>query len=150
MQIGTAEVIDEIEEPKRRRGGMSGNSGPGNSNSGRNPGGGDDSGDNGDQGSAQRSADAPREPFVPAKSRILTAFLLLVVLMTFGGLIGAYIVIATNKAGEWQPFELPIPVWISTILIFVSSIVYHLGKVAVDRTSASSPRPNSRARPARW
>jgi cytochrome c oxidase subunit 3 len=52
--------------------------------------------------------------------------------MTFGGLCAAYIVTATNKAIEWRPFDLPIQVWISTIIILVSSAVYHRAKVALD------------------
>ncbi|MFT3745395.1 MAG: heme-copper oxidase subunit III [Pyrinomonadaceae bacterium] len=134
MDIGTAEIIEPVEEPRKRRGSISGGTPPNGGNGGRNPGGGgndDDGGGNAENYS--RSADPAREPFVPSKSRVLTGFLLLVVLMTFGGLIGAYIVIATNKAAEWQPFDLPIPVWISTLLILASSVVYHLGKVAVDK-----------------
>lgn len=60
--------------------------------------------------------------------RIFTMFLLLVVLMTFGGLIGAYIVLATNGALEWQPFNLPYQVWISTGIILASSFSYHKSK----------------------
>ncbi|HNU09551.1 MAG TPA: hypothetical protein PKO33_17410, partial [Pyrinomonadaceae bacterium] len=48
------------------------------------------------------------------KSRVLTWFLMLVVLMTFGGVIGAYVVISTNGVLEWNPFDLPVQVWIST------------------------------------
>ena len=70
--------------------------------------------------------------FVPGKARIFTSFLLVVVLMTFGGLCAAYIVTATNKAVEWRPFDLPVQVWISTIIILISSFVYHRGKVALD------------------
>jgi cytochrome c oxidase subunit III len=54
--------------------------------------------------------------------------ILLMVLMTFGGLIGAYVVLATNKSLEWKPFNLPFQVWISTALIIVSSIDYELAK----------------------
>jgi cytochrome c oxidase subunit 3 len=54
--------------------------------------------------------------------------LLLVVLMTFGGLIGTYVVLATNKSLEWKPFSLPFQVWISTILIIVSSFDFELAK----------------------
>jgi len=67
-------------------------------------------------------------------------FLLLVVLMTFGGLMAAYIVIATNNVAEWHPSDLPIQVWISTAIIIISSIVYHFGKVAVDRNDHESAR----------
>ncbi|MEZ5307663.1 MAG: cytochrome c oxidase subunit 3 [Pyrinomonadaceae bacterium] len=59
------------------------------------------------------------------KSKILMWFLLLVVVMTFGGLIAAYVVVATNKALEWRPFDLPFQVWISTLIILVSSLTYH-------------------------
>ncbi|HEX6125023.1 MAG TPA: cytochrome c oxidase subunit 3, partial [Pyrinomonadaceae bacterium] len=65
------------------------------------------------------------------KSKFVVWFLLLVVLMTFGGMIGAYIVISTNGAAEWQPFNLPVQVWISTVLILVSSVTYQLGKNAL-------------------
>jgi cytochrome c oxidase subunit 3 len=60
------------------------------------------------------------------KYRILMWFLLLAVLMTFGGLIGAYIVVSTNGVLEWKPFNLPVQVWVSTVLIFASSVTYHL------------------------
>lgn len=131
MEVGTAEIIEGIEEPRRRRGGLSGGLGPGSNNGGKNPG--DDGGDGNDPGKQGESRDAANPSFIPNKSRVLTIFLLLVVLMTFGGLIGAYIVIATNQAAEWKPFELPLPIWISTALIILSSVVYHLGKLAVDR-----------------
>jgi cytochrome c oxidase subunit 3 len=39
-------------------------------------------------------------------------------------------VIATNGAAEWRPFDLPIQVWISTVLIILSSVTYHLAKNA--------------------
>ncbi|MEO6589530.1 MAG: heme-copper oxidase subunit III [Pyrinomonadaceae bacterium] len=61
-------------------------------------------------------------------ARIFTVFLLLVVLMTFGGLLGAYIVLATNGALEWRPFDLPYQVWVSTAIILASSFTYHLSK----------------------
>ena len=57
----------------------------------------------------------------PDKAKVITWFVLLVVLMTFGGLLGAYIVIATNNVLEWKPFDLPIPIWISTLMIVLSS-----------------------------
>jgi cytochrome c oxidase subunit 3 len=58
-------------------------------------------------------------------------FLLVVVLMTFGGLIGAYIVVSTNGVMEWKPFDLPTPIWISTFLIFTSSVTYHFAQKAI-------------------
>jgi cytochrome c oxidase subunit III len=65
------------------------------------------------------------------KSHVITWVLLIVVLMTFGGLIGAYIVISTNNVLEWQPFALPTSVWVSTGLILLSSISYYFGEQAV-------------------
>lgn len=65
--------------------------------------------------------------------RIFTMFLLLVVLMTFGGLLGAYIVLATNGALEWRPFDLPYQVWVSTAIILASSFTYHLSKKLIDK-----------------
>lgn len=60
-------------------------------------------------------------------------FLMTVVLMTFGGLIGAYIVISTNGVLEWRPFDLPLQIWISTALIIASSLTYHIAKKAILR-----------------
>ncbi|MEP6788451.1 MAG: heme-copper oxidase subunit III [Acidobacteriota bacterium] len=125
MDIGTAEIIEDMQSPKRRHAGVSGGSSSGGNGGGRDPGGGSDRPDGND---AQRS-----DVFIPDKSRIVTGVLLLIVTMTFGGLIAAYIVLATNKVAEWRPFELPLPVWISTAIILMSSIAFHLGKTAVDR-----------------
>lgn len=133
MDIGTAEIINEIEPVKRLRPGRLGDSGSGGNGGGKNPGGsgGDGPGDD---------SRIETQGFVPEKSRILTAFLLLVVMMTFGGLMAAYVVIATNNAAEWRPFDLPVQVWISTALIFLSSVVYHFGKKAIDRNDQQSAR----------
>lgn len=94
-------------------------------------GGGDDWNDSGDPDS---------DSLNPDKAKIVTWFLLLVVTMTFGGLIAAYVVIATNGVAEWKPFSLPIQVWISTLLIFASSVTYHLGKTAVDQNEPTAAR----------
>lgn len=130
MVTGTADIIeDTVPEKKRRLGHLGGTgSGSGRGGGGRNPG---DDGGGGEQ--PEPEAKGGIQPFLPSKSRVLTGFLLLVVLMTFGGLIAAYIVISTNKAVEWKPFDLPLPVWMSTAIILASSIVYHLAKLAVDR-----------------
>lgn len=66
------------------------------------------------------------------KSKVFTWFLLIVVLMTFGGLIGAYIVISTNGVLEWRPFELPYQVYVSTLLIVASSVTFIIGERALD------------------
>lgn len=126
MNVGTVDIVaEQLEKTPRKSGRLTGN-GSGRNGGGRNPG-----GPGGDRPDDELRTDPDR--FVPGKSRILTLFLLLVVIMTFGGLAAAYIVISTNNVAEWQPFSLPIGVWISTALILASSITYQLGKSATDR-----------------
>jgi cytochrome c oxidase subunit 3 len=126
MQIGTAEPIIEEEPKLKKRPRRSGGSGPGKRGGGN--GGGDDPGKNGGGNDFPRA----QEPeTMPDKARVVTWFLLLVVLMTFGGLIGAYVVVATNDTVEWQPFALPIQVWISTAVILASGVTYEFARRAV-------------------
>jgi len=120
MNIGTADPVVDASEIRRRRTGLSGGSG---SNGGSGRGGNGDGPDDGSNSSFELS---------PGKAKVLTTFLLVVVMMSFGGLCAAYVVTATNKALEWHPFELPVQVWISTVIILVSSFVYHRGKAALD------------------
>jgi cytochrome c oxidase subunit 3 len=129
MDIGTIETPINDTNIRRRRTGISGGSGP-NGRSGRGGNGGDD-----DSRSGSSS-----EYVVPNKARVFTWFLLVVVLMTFGGLCAAYVVTATNKAVEWHPFDLPVQVWISTAVILISSFVYHRGKTALDNFDQPSAK----------
>ena len=136
MEVGTAETIKNPRKKERAskpnvRGGKS-RSGDGNGGSG---GGGSGGGDNPDN----RKID-DHERVIPEKSRILMWFLLIVVLMTFGGLISAYVVLATNNALEWQPFSLPLQVWISTVIILTSSVTYHVAKKALHRDEYQKAR----------
>jgi cytochrome c oxidase subunit III len=101
------------------------------SGGGSNGGNGKNGGDGNDGGNDPRPDLTDSETFNPDKARIITWFLLLAVLMTFGGLIGAYVVLATNGAAEWQPFDLPVQVWISTALLLVSSITYEFARHAL-------------------
>ena len=128
MNIGTADPVVDASEIRRRRTGLSGGSG---SNGGSGRGGNDDGPDDGSNSSFELS---------PGKAKVLTTFLLVVVMMTFGGLCAAYVVTATNKALEWHPFELPVQVWISTIIILVSSFVYHRGKAALNAFDQSAAK----------
>ena len=125
MKAGTIEPSIENADPKRwsRKSRLSGGGNNGGNGSG---GGGDDDGQD-----RRRSDSLGPEIFIADKAKIVTWFLLLVVLMTFGGLIGAYIVLATNGAAEWRPFDLPVQVWISTALILVSSVTYELARSAL-------------------
>jgi len=128
MDIGT---IDSVVEKSgiRRRPTFTG--GPNGGNSGRGDNGGPGDGPNGDPNSSL---------FVPGRAKIFTSFLLGVVMMTFGGLCAAYVVTATNKAIEWRPFDLPVQVWISTVIIIISSLIYHRGKAAIDRFDQETAR----------
>ncbi|MDQ3710832.1 MAG: cytochrome c oxidase subunit 3 [Acidobacteriota bacterium] len=120
MKVGTIETTVEDKKRKRRASLSSGiGSGGGNKTRG---GGGSDGGDNNRDDDFTEQA----EPHSSNKLRIAMWFLLLVVMMTFGGLIAAYIVISTNGVMEWQPFALPIQVWISTVLILASSVTYKI------------------------
>ena len=126
MKIGTVEPIKEKGKKRKVRSTFS--SGIGSNGGNRNGGGGgSDGGDNNRNNDFYDETDSqPKDKF-----RIGMWFLLLVVMMTFGGLIGAYIVIATNKELEWKPFALPVQVWISTFLIFASSITYQISNSAL-------------------
>jgi cytochrome c oxidase subunit III len=126
IEVGTAETIVEKEAKRKRRPGFSGG-GSGGGNNGRKRGGGGGGGDNGDNRNEDRPIEELEE-FRPNKLRVGMWFLLVVVLMTFGGLISAYVVLATNKTLEWKPFDLPIQVWISTFLIFASSLTYSIAR----------------------
>ena len=136
MKTGTIETLDEAEDrakPSLGRGGSTSSGGGGNGGR-RGPGGG------GSDGPRNDDFELDPQRFVPGKSRILTGFLLVVVSMTFGGLIAAYIVIATNGSAEWQPFALPFQVWISTLIILLSSLSYHFGKSAIVRDDQASAK----------
>ncbi len=134
MNIGAAEIIDEIEEKDTTRPtslSMSASDGGG---SGRNGGGG-----NGPDGNDDEYVD-DRDDFTDKKSRILTGFVLVVAVMTFGGLLAAYVFIASNKVDEWRPFALPKELWVSTIIILLSSVAYVLGNRATDVNDQKSAK----------
>ena len=120
MKVGTIETFEE--KKRRRRVGLGSGFGSngGNKNNG---GGGNDDGNN-------RSDDyiEEQESYPSNKYRIGMWFVLLAVMMTFGGLIGAYIVISTNGVIEWKPFDLPKAVLVSTFLIITSSITYQFAQ----------------------
>jgi cytochrome c oxidase subunit 3 len=138
MKTGVIEILpDEDVEPKKGSLRTSGNFPPSGNNGGGD--GGDDDKPKGKYRPMKDDLDGGNaEP--QDKSKIVTLFLLLVVLMTFGGLIGAYIVISTNNVAEWQPFNLPVPVFISTALIIISSFVYDIGKRAINRNDDKRAR----------
>ena len=130
MEIGTIETT--IEEKKRqRRASLSGGMGANGGNRNRG-GGGDNGGNNGGGDNPSDDFVEQAEPYSSNKLRIAMWFLLLVVMMTFGGLISAYVVVSTNGVMEWKPFDLPIQVWVSTVLILISSITYKIAQNAIN------------------
>ena len=127
MKIGTVETIEENDKKRRVRSTLTGGSGSNGGNRNRGGGGGgNDGGDSRNNDSHNDTDSVPQDKF-----RIGMWFLLMVVLMTFGGLISAYIVIATNKELEWKPFDLPAQVWISTVLILLSSLTFQFSNHAI-------------------
>ncbi len=128
MKVGTVETIEEKEKKRKIRSSLT--SGFGSNGGNRNGGGGGS--DGGDNNSRNNDSFEEAETYSSNKFRIATWFLLLVVLMTFGGLISAYVVISTNGVMEWKPFDLPIQVWISTNLILASSITYTISQKALN------------------
>lgn len=123
LEIGTIEEVG-TETEKKNKTAQSRSRGGGSNGSHRNRGGGGGGGD--DRPNDDKSQE--NNEFKPDKYRVGMGLILLVVLMTFGGLIGTYVVLATNQALEWKPFNLPFQVWVSTALIIVSSIDYELAK----------------------
>jgi len=133
MDVGTAEITEAPEEKKktRSRSRISSGSKPGKGGGGGGKNNGGGGGGGGDRSSDEDQAGEIQE-FQPQKSRFVTGFLLVVVFMTFTGVLAAYVVIATNGVAEWKPFNLPVPVWISTFLLLISSVTYHVAKKAFD------------------
>jgi len=130
MKVGTVETIEEKEKKRKLHSGLSG--GLGSSGGNRNGGGGGGGNDGGDNNSRNNDFFEEAETYSSNKLRIAMWCLLAIVMMTFGGLIGAYIVISTNGVMEWKPFDLPRQVWISTNLILASSITYTIAQKALN------------------
>ncbi|MBX3282309.1 MAG: cytochrome c oxidase subunit 3 [Acidobacteria bacterium] len=132
MKVGVADPLEDlVEEKKGKRSGLT-SSGPGGGDprGPRGNGGGGNGPDGGDDKSDRRHFDDATRPN-EAKTRMLTYFLLMVVIMTFGGMIAAYLVLATNGSTEWKPFALPFQVWISTAIIILSSLAYVVAERAL-------------------
>ena len=131
MKIGTIETNPEKEKKRKIHSSLSGRSGS-NGGSRNRGGGGNNGGDDNNQNNEffENTRESPID-----KVRVGMWFLLLVVMMTFGGLISAYIVISTNRVLEWKPFDLPRQVWISTALILASSVTYKVAQKALNNNN---------------
>lgn len=136
MEIGTVEPLTEPGD-LRKTGSRVMSPGISGRSSGSNGGG---SGDDGDDRHFGGGSVGPSDTDNGDKAKVVTWFLLLVVGMTFAGLIGAYVMISTNQAAEWKPFDLPFQVWISTILILISSISYHFAKRSIEADAIDAGR----------
>ncbi|MEP6924219.1 MAG: cytochrome c oxidase subunit 3 [Pyrinomonadaceae bacterium] len=127
-KVGELDIEAEAEVPKRRvrtGSGLGGGGGNGGNNGNRGGGGGGDRKDN------DRDNHADHEQFTPSKYYLGMQIALLVILMTFAGLVSAYVFIAFNKTQEWKPFDLPFQVFVSTFLILASSVSLELAKYAI-------------------
>jgi cytochrome c oxidase subunit III len=123
MEVGTIETIEDKSKKTKIR--------PNLPDGGGSSGGNDDGGGFG--GDRNPGSDIYQEPdYQSNKFRIGMWFLLLVVMMTFGGLIAAYIVISTNHVLEWKPFQFPKQIWFSTAFLIGSSIAYVISKRALN------------------
>lgn len=130
MEIGTIETTEEKNEKVKRRATFG--SGLGSNGGNKNRGGGGSGGNDGGNDKPDKDFHSETEPYNSNKFRIGMWFLLVVVLMTFGGLIGAYIVVSTNGVIEWKPFDLPIQIWVSTFLLLTSSITFTIAQSALN------------------
>ena len=128
MKVGTVETIEEKHRKRKVRSSLSGGTG---TNGGKRNGGSGGGGNNDDGNPRGNDFSEETRRQSQEKFRIGMWFVLLVVLMTFGGLIGTYIVLATNDEFAWKPFDLPHQIWISTGLILASSLTYKLSNNAL-------------------
>jgi cytochrome c oxidase subunit 3 len=128
MEVGTLKTSVEKEKENVRQtkfgSGIGANGWKGNR--GGSAGGNDGNNDGGDDFFGEAGE------YSSSKYRIAMWFLLLVIAMTFGGLVGAYILISSNGVMEWTPFALPFQVWISTFLILASSVSYKISQKALN------------------
>jgi cytochrome c oxidase subunit 3 len=129
MKVGTAETNLKKKKSKLK---PTLSSGIGSGGGQKNRGGGGGGNDGGDNDFPQDNFSEQTQASSTNKFRIAMWFFLLVVLMTFGVLIGAYVFTYQNDVAEWQPFNLPIQVWISTILIVASSLTFKIAQKYLD------------------
>jgi cytochrome c oxidase subunit III len=135
MELGTVRISKTKAKTLRSRAGLGGFGG--SAGGGQDGGGGSD-----DNGRSGQDTGSPfeRMDLSLQKLRIVTWFLLLIVLMTFAGLVAAYIMISTNGVAEWTPFALPVQVWISTAVIVLSSVSYTISNRALQAGNQGSAK----------
>ncbi|GIU83173.1 MAG: hypothetical protein D6687_00805 [Acidobacteria bacterium] len=137
MEIKVGQIETRIEEGKKKKKRLSSSiDGGSGGRGGRRGGGGGDDGDD----PSNRSHFEEIEQFRPRKLRVGMWFLLVVVLMTFGALMSAYIFLATSKTVEWKPFSLPFQVWVSTALILASTFTIEIARRKLDQNKQAEAR----------
>ncbi len=76
-----------------------------------------------------------REKQVRSKKMLLW-FAMISMIMVFAGLTSGYIV--SKKREDWISFDLPTAFFISTVLILVSSVTFHLAKKSIQKDNRSA------------
>jgi len=113
------------------RGGRGG--GGGNGRKGGNNGGGNNN-DNNDGGQ-----DEQRTRFSPARYWVCLVTALAAILMTFAVLTTAYVA-RTGASENWQPIQMPPLLWLSTVLILVSSVTFEAARRSLQGKENNSYR----------
>jgi cytochrome c oxidase subunit III len=124
-KVGTLETLPSQEDSARKVRRGSGIGGGGGNNGKRGGGGG-----GGDRPNHDNQPEH-HEEFKPSKYYLAMWIALLIILMTFAGLVSAYVFIALNRGQEWKPFDLPIQVFASTLIILASSLTFEFARQAI-------------------
>ncbi len=135
VKVGTIE-LDETAEKKNRPTKTTLEKGSGGS--GRN----NDGGGGGDNNNGDNNHNNPEEieEFQPNKYRVGMWIILMMVVMTFSSLVGAYILLAMNPQREWQPFTLPLQVWFSTAIIISSSVTFGIANYFLEKEKQAAAK----------
>ena len=67
--------------------------------------------------------------------KLLLWFAMISFVMVFAGLTSAYVV--SNSRSDWKNFEMPSAFIISTIVILISSLTFHMAKRAIQSNNRS-------------
>ncbi|MDI1257481.1 MAG: cytochrome c oxidase subunit 3 [Flavobacterium sp.] len=63
--------------------------------------------------------------------KLLLWFAMISMIMVFAGLTSAYVV--SKSRADWKSFEMPVSFIISTVLILISSLTFHMAKIAIQK-----------------
>ncbi|MGK4566158.1 cytochrome c oxidase subunit 3 [Flavobacterium sp. 3HN19-14] len=68
--------------------------------------------------------------------KMLLWFAMISMIMVFAGLTSAYVV--SKSRADWKSFEMPVSFIISTVVILISSVTFHLAKTSVQKDNRSA------------